>query len=348
MSKQNFGKTKSGRAAAVYSIANSKGMEVLSTDYGATVVSIFVNDRSGARRDVILGYDDALTYDSNGCYFGATVGRNCNRISDAKITIDGVEYILEPNDRGNNLHSGSKALSKVIWTVKSQEANRITYQYVSPDLEEGFPGNATVEVTFEVTEDNDFLISYQAVSDKKTVFNMTNHCYYNLNGHDSGTILDHVLQIQASHYTPVKDQKSIPTGELAAVEGTPFDFRSAKPVGRDIHADHEQIAYSSGYDHNFAIDKTKEGVEKVAEVYSQESGIRMEVFTDCPGIQLYTANGIRGQIGKGGTAYCDYNALCLETQYFPNAINEKNFVSPLTEANVPYISTTRYHFSIIE
>ncbi len=347
MLKQNFGKIKNGQEASLYSIANSKGMEVRSTDYGATVVSIFVNDKNGARRDVVLGYDDALSYDSNGNYFGSTVGRNCNRISGARISIDGTEYALEPNDRGNNLHSGSKGLSRMIWKVKSHEESRITYQYVSPDLEEGYPGNATVEVTFEVTEDNDFVISYHAVSDKKTVFNMTNHSYFNLNGHNAGTILDHVLMLQASHYTPVKDEKSIPTGEIAAVEGTPFDFRTAKPVGRDICAEHEQISYSCGYDHNFAIDRTKDGEEKAAEVYSAESGIKMEVFTDCPGIQLYTANGIKGQIGKGNTAYPDYGALCLETQYFPNAINEPAFETPLTDADVPYDSTTRYRFSII-
>jgi aldose 1-epimerase len=344
MNRQEFGKIKDGRMASVYSIANSKGMEVRSTDYGATVVSVFVKDKDGNRRDVILGYDDALTYDSNGSYFGATVGRNCNRISDSKITIDGVEYGLEPNDRGNNLHSGSKALSKVMWTVKSQESNKITYQYESPDLEEGYPGNATIEVTFEVTEDCEFVISYHAVSDKKTVFNMTNHSYFNLNGHDSGDVLNHVLWINASHYTPVQNEKSIPTGEIASVEGTPFDFRTAKPIGQDIHADHEQIGYSDGYDHNFAIDKTKEGIEKVAEVYAPESGIRMAVYTDCIGIQLYTANGISGQVGKGGTAYPNYGALCLETQYFPNAINEPNFVSPLTEAGVVYESTTKYCF----
>jgi aldose 1-epimerase len=345
MSRQDFGKIKDGRMASLYSIANSKGMELRTTDYGATAVSLFVKDKDGNRRDVILGYDDALTYDLGGSYFGATIGRNGNRISDSKITIDGVVYELEQNDRGNNLHSGSKSLSRVLWTVKSLESNKITYQYESPDLEEGYPGNAKVEVTFEVTEENEFVITYHAVSDKKTVFNMTNHSYFNLNGHDSGVMLNHELWINASHYTPVCDEKSIPTGEIASVEGTPFDFRTAKPVGRDIHADHEQIRYGSdGYDHNFAIDKTKDGLEKVAEVYAPESGIRMAVYSDCIGMQLYTANGIAGQTGKGGASYPNYGALCLETQYFPNAINEPNFVTPLTEAGVVYESTTKYCF----
>ncbi|MDD6155509.1 MAG: galactose mutarotase [Lachnospiraceae bacterium] len=336
-----------GKSATLFSIKNSKGMEVLVTDYGATTVSIFVRDRQGELRDVILGYDNAKDYAEHWSYFGATVGRNANRIAGAQISIDGEVYHLEKNDRGNNLHSGSKSLTKVFWDVKSREDNCITFVYNSPDLEEGYPGNATVEVTFEVTEDNDYLIRYHALSDKKTVFNMTNHCYYNLNGAGNGTVLEHVLQINASHYTPCIDQKSIPTGEIAPVEGTPFDFTVAKPIGQDIHADHPQIALANGYDHNFAIDKTMDGVEKAAVIYSQESGIQMEVFTDTPGIQLYTANGVKGEVGKGNTAYENYGAFCLETQYFPNAINEPNFSTPVTDANVPYESTTRYHFSLI-
>jgi aldose 1-epimerase len=173
---------------------------------------------------------------------------------------------------------------------------------------------------------------------------MTNHNYYNLNGHDSGTVLNHQLQIQASHYTPIQNEKSIPTGEIEAVDGTPFDFRTAKTIGQDITADHMQIHFSGGYDHNFAIDKTKEGMEKVAVVYAKESGIRMEVYTDCMGIQLYTANGIAGMKGKGNVVYPNHAAFCLETQFFPNAINESNFVSPIVEANEPYDSKTVYRF----
>ncbi len=345
MSKRSFGTLSDGTAVSLYTIANSKGMEAAVSDYGANVVSIFVEDKDGNKRDVILGFDDAADYEASGSYFGATVGRNCNRISDARIVIDKTVYELEKNDRGNNLHSGSKGLSRVMWNVKEQLADRITFSYYSPDLEEGYPGNATIEVTFEVTENNDFSISYYAVSDKKTIFNMTSHCYYNLNGHASGTILDQELKIKAYGYTPVKNELSIPTGEVLALEGTPFDFREAKPIGRDIHADHEQIKYSKGYDHNFAIAKETDGMETVACAYAKESGIQMEVITDAIAIQLYTANAMF-EVGKENTAYPDYGAFCLETQYFPNAVNEPNFVTPLFDAGEPYKSKTMYHFSI--
>lgn len=346
MNKTAFGKLSSGQEASLYTIANSKGLSLAITDFGATVVSIFVKDKNGDTKDVILGYDDVCGYEKNGCYFGATVGRNANRISDSKIEIDGVVYELENNDRGNNLHSGSNSLSRVIWNVAEHTDSKIVFEYQSPDLEEGFPGNATIRVTFEATEENEFAVSYYAVSDKKTVFNMTNHSYFNLNGHASGTILDQELWIKASGYTPVCDEKSIPTGETLDVEGTPFDFRQMKTVGRDIKADHEQIGYSNGYDHNFVLDREGEGLEHVGTFFAKASGIQMDVYTDCIAMQLYSANGIAGQIGKGQTQYPDQAAICLETQYFPNAINEPNFVSPVYDAGVPYESKTVYRFSV--
>lgn len=345
MDKQFFGTLKSGQEASVYTIANTKGMELKVTDYGVNIVSIVVNDKDGNKKDVILGYDSAEEYENAMCYFGATIGRNCNRISDAKIEIDGITYELENNDRGNNLHSGSHALCKVLWSVKEQTASKIVFFYHSPDLEEGYPGNADVEVTVEVTEDNDFLIAYHAVSDKKTVLNMTNHCYFNLNGHDSGNVLGHRLQIQASHFTPVRDEKSIPTGEILPVEGTPFDFRKEKTIGQDIRANHPQIGFSGGYDHNFALDRTSDTMEKVASAYAPESGIALEVYTDCKAMQLYTANSMKEK-GKGGIIYGPNAAFCLETQFFPNSINEPNFETPVFDAGVPYESKTYYHFSV--
>jgi aldose 1-epimerase len=321
-------------------------MSLAVTDYGVCIVSIFVKDKDGNVRDVVLGYDDVSGYEKNLCYFGATIGRNCNRISDAKITIDGVTYELENNDKGNNLHSGAHSLARVIWNVAEQTESKIVFEYQSPDLEEGYPGNATVRVTVEVTEDNEFAISYYAVSDKKTVLNMTNHCYYNLNGHASGTVLDHLLWIHASNFTPVHNEKAIPTGEILPVEGTPFDFREAKPIGRDIEADNEQLGYGHGYDHNFVLDRTGDGMEHAGYAYSAESGIRMDVYTDRIAMQLYSANGIEGQVGKGKMVYPDRSGFCLETQYFPNAINEPKFVTPVFEAGVPYESRTVYRFSV--
>lgn len=344
MEKKNFGRTAAGDAS-LYTIANTKGMKVQMTDFGATLVSVFVKDKNGKDTDVILGYVEAAEYEKQGGYFGATVGRNCNRISDARITIDDTQYMLDANDNENNLHSGINCLSKRIWDVKEHLENKITLTVEDADMQQGFPGNATVTLTYEVTEENELKITYHAVSDKKTVFNFTNHSYFNLKG--TGTATDHILQIKASHYTPVKDAKAIPTGEIASVEGTPFDFREPKAIGKDIGADNEQLHYGNGYDHNYAIDKEQAGMETVATVYSEESGIRMDVSTDCIGIQLYTANFIRGQKGKGGVTYNDQDAFCLETQYFPNAINEPNFTTPLTEAGEEYHSETIYKFSLI-
>lgn len=345
MEKKYFGRTKAGEETFLYTIANTKGMRVLLTDFGAALVSVFVKDKNGRDTDVILGYDDVSSYEKETNYFGATVGRNCNRISNAEITIDDVHYMLEANDNENNLHSGSNGFSERIWTVKEHRDNSITLTIEDADMQQGFPGNASVELTFEVTEENGLKITYHAVSDKKTVFNFTNHAYFNLNG--EGTAMNHVLQIRASHYTPVQNAKAIPTGEIAAVDGTPFDFREPKPIERDITADNEQLKFGNGYDHNYAIDKEQEGMETIAAVYSEKSGIRMEVSTDCIGIQLYTANFIGGQKGKVGVIYNDRDAFCLETQYFPNAVNEPNFTTPVTEAGEPYDSTTIYTFGTI-
>lgn len=344
MEKKSFGRTAAGDAG-LYIIANTRGMKVLVTDFGATLVSIFVKDKNGKDTDVILGYDDAADYEKHTCYFGATVGRNCNRISDAKITIDDTQYILDANDNENNLHSGGNGFSERIWDVKEHLENKITLTIEDADMQQGFPGNATVTLNYEVTENNELKITYHAQSDRKTVFNFTNHSYFNLKG--SGTATDHILQIRASHYTPVKSAKAIPTGEIASVAGTPFDFREPKAIGTDIGADNEQLRYGNGYDHNYAIDKEKAGMETVATAYSEESGIRMDVSTDCIGLQLYTANFIGGQKGKGGVVYNDRDAFCLETQYFPNAINEPNFTTPLTDAGESYDSQTVYTFSLI-
>lgn len=346
MNKKSFGTTSKGTEASLYEISNAKGMRVLVTDFGATVVSIFVKDKEGNERDVILGYDDVKSYEKETCYFGATVGRYANRISDAKIVIDGTEYKLEANDNENNLHSGSNGTSERFWTVKDQKDDEITFEIEDADLEQGYPGNAVIDVTYKVTEDNALSITYNATADKTTTFNMTNHSYFNLNGQASGSVYTHILQINAKHYTPVKDSKAIPTGEIAPVEGTPFDFTEAKPIGRDIEANDTQLHYGSGYDHNFAIDKTESGVERVATAYAPESGIQMDVLTDCVGIQLYTANFIVGQEGKGGAKYNNRDAFCLETQYYPNSINETNFSTPITKAGEKYESHTIYAFSV--
>lgn len=346
MEKYVFGKNSLNQEVCKYGIGNKNGMKVVLTDIGAAVVELWVRDKNGALRDVALGYDDVELYEKEGTYFGATVGRYANRIANAEIEIDGVVYELDANDNENTLHSGKHSMGKKVWSVKEHTEEKIVFTYTSADLEQGFPGTAVCDVAYEVTEENELKISYYAVSDKKTTFNMTNHTYFNLNGHDAGTILNHELMIKASGYTPVKDSKSIPTGEVAMVENTPFDFRMEKPIGRDIEEAFEQLIFGQGYDHNFVLDKETTGVEKIAAVYSADSGIQMEVWTDCIGVQLYSGNFLNGDAGKNGCNYVRRAGLCLETQYFPNSINEPNFVRPITEANMPYETQTIYKFGI--
>lgn len=346
MSKQFFGKTSKGAEVSKYTIGNAKGMQAVVTDFGATVVDLLVPDRDGNMVDVSLGYDTVEAYEEETTYFGATVGPYANRIADAKFEIDGVVYELDVNDNENNLHSGYNTWSKKVWDVKEQSTDKITFTYTAKHLEQGFPGNITCDVTYEVTENNELAISYYAVSDQKTTLNMTNHAYFNLNGWASGDVYGQELMIKASGYTPVKSSHAIPTGEVAPVEGTPFDFRVAKPIGRDIDVENEQLTFGKGYDHNFAIDKETDGLEKVAEAYAPESGIVMDVLTDCVGIQLYTGNFIEGQIGKNGHKHAKREGFCLETQYFPNSVNDANFVRPITEANVPYETKTVYAFRV--
>ena len=346
MKQTTFGKTAEGTEASLYTICNSKGMRAMVTNFGATLVSVFVKNRNGEDTDVILGYDDVADYQKNTCYFGAVVGRNCNRIANAEIVIDGVTYQLEKNDNENNLHSGSQATSRRLWDAEEQTADKITFVIKDAEGQQGYPGNAVMKVTYEVTEANELSITYHATADKTTIFNMTNHAYFNLNGAGSGSAMEQILQIRASHYTPVIDAKSIPTGEIASVDGTPFDFREAKPMGRDIEQANDQLSYGHGYDHNFVLDKERAGLEKIATAYSTKSGIKMDVITDCIGMQLYTANFIQGQKVQGGAVCKERGAFCLETQYFPNSINEPNFTTPLTEAGKSYDTKTVYAFSI--
>ncbi|WP_022749280.1 aldose epimerase family protein [Lachnobacterium bovis] len=346
MEQVSFGKTKDGQEVTNYFISNCNGMKVGVTNYGATITSIKLHDKDGIERDVVLGYDDVLGYQNGTCYFGATVGRNCNRIADAKIELDGVVYELEKNDNENNLHSASHGVDKKIWDVLSVEENKIVFNCLSKDLEQDFPGNMQAQVTFEVSDENELSIKYHAVSDKKTVMNFTNHSYFNLGGHDSGDVLNHILQVNASHYTPVIDSKSIPTGEIASIEDTPFDFRKAKEIGKNIFDDNDQLKYGNGYDHNLALDKKGEEVELIATCYCEKTGLKMDVLTDLPGVQLYTANFVDGEKGKNNAVYNKRSAVCLETQYYPNSVNENNFKKPIFDAGESYDSTTIYRFSV--
>ena len=344
MSKKTFGTTSKGVEASLYEISNGGGLRVLLTDYGASVVSIFVKDKDGNERDVILGYDNVKSYEKEYSYFGATVGRYANRISDAKVNIDGVEYKLEANDNENSLHSGSNGFSKRFWTVKEQKADEITFEIEDADLEQGFPGNAVVDVTFKVTEENALAIIYNAKADKTTTFNMTNHSYFNLNGHKSGSVLHHRMQLLSDAFTPA-DAQSIPTGEVCSVDGTPMDFRSTKELGGGIDAAYEPLVLGNGYDHNWVL-KNEGRFDKVAEVTGDESGIVMEVWTDRPGVQVYTANFLENEAGRNGAVYQKRDAVCLETQNYPDAVHQKNFPEAICKKGETYDTKTAYRFHI--
>lgn len=345
MEKRAFGTTKEGKPSYAYTIANGNGMSAVLCDYGAAIVSLFVKDKDGKPVDVALGYDNVTEYENGTCYFGATVGRNANRISDARITIDGQTYDLGANDNENNLHSGVHGTSTVQFAVKEQKEDAITFSYTSGDLEQGFPGTAVMEVTYTVTADNALDIRYRCTTDKTTVMNMTNHCYFNLEGQGSGSVYGQKLMINASGYTPIKDGKAIPTGEIAKVEGTVFDFREAKPIGQDIEKEDTQLGFGNGYDHNYVLDRKGDGLELAAAAEAPGTGIRMEVLTDCPGIQFYSGNYIEGVKGKENVTYVKRGAFCLETQYFPNAVNEPEFEMPLLHPGEVYESETVYKFS---
>ena len=346
MMKQLFGKNSRNEEVYLYTLKNENGMQVSFLDLGASVHEIYVPGKNGEPVQISAIYDNPISYEKQTTYFGAIVAPYANRISDAKFEIDGVVYETDANNNENSLHSGINGIAKKIWAVKEQAENKIVFTYDGKDLEQGFPGNIHYEVTYEVTAKNELAISYYALSDKKTTINMTNHTYFNLAGAFSGNVEGQELWIKASHYTPVKDAKAIPTGEIAPVDGTPFDFREPKTIGRDIADNFDQLIYGLGYDHNFAIDKEAPGFEKIAVAYAKETGIQMEVWTDCIGVQLYTGNFMEGEMGPNGHRYVKRGAFCLETQYFPNAINETNFACPITEAGVPYETKTTYAFSV--
>ncbi len=324
-------------------IANSKGMRAEVCTLGATLVSLFFKDKNGVEKDLVLGYDNPADYLNHTTYFGATVGRNGNRIKNGKFTLNGTEYLLEKNDGENNLHSGSKGLCYKEWEVEKETENSVTLSSVSKDLEQGFPGTMTAKVTYAIGEDNALSIDYEAVSDKDTVANFTNHSYFNLGGHDSGTMVNQKLKLYSSKFTPV-DGTLIPTGELRDVKGTPMDFTEFKAIGKEIDAEDEQLKFGGGYDHNFIVDG--KGYRLMAEAVSEDTGIHMKAYTDAPAVQFYAGNFIKKQVGKEGCAYDDRHGFCLESQYCPDAVNNPAFESPILKAGETYRTRTVYQFSI--
>jgi aldose 1-epimerase len=343
VTKEVFGTTACGKQVNRYFISNSRGLKAGVINYGAILVNLFVPDKDGRARDVVLGYDTLEPYFQNGSFFGATVGPNANRIGGAAFVLDGKKYQLDVNDGVNNLHSHmEKGYHKRVWSVE-EGTDSVVFSLTDEDGSMGFPGNKKISVTYTVTEENELKIHYQAESDKNTIINMTNHTYFNLAGHNSGKIHDHKLQLLASRYTPVV-AGAIPTGELAPVAGTPFDFLTAKRIGDDIGADNEQLKLVQGYDHNWVIDGADGTLREFATVTESTSGIVMKAYTDLPGVQFYAGNCIGETTGKEGTVYGPRCGLCLETQYYPDSANKPMFPSAVFGPDRSYDTTTVYKF----
>lgn len=343
----DFGKTQNNENVQLFTITNANGMVAKLTNLGATLTALLVPDKNGKLVDVVLGFDKLEDYIINHCYFGATVGRSGNRIQNASFKINGETYYLGKNERNkNNLHSGPDGYQKRVWDYSIDETtNSVVFKLFSPDLDQGYPGNFDITVTYTLTDENGIEITYDGVSDKDTVANMTNHSYFNLNGHNSGSILNHYLQIN-SDKVAVIDEESIPTGELADVYNTPLDFTNFRRLADDIDCDFPQLKLTKGYDHSFLVNKTTKGLEKVATVKAEESGISMEVYSDCVALQFYAGNYIDEvpQTGKGNFTYGNRSGLCLETGFLPNSINQPKFDSPVLKANEKYHSKTIYKF----
>lgn len=342
MKVTDFGVTSKGEEAKLYTLSNANGMEAAVTDYGATLVQVIVADKDGNPCDVVLGYDEAAGYEEGDLFFGATVGRIANRIGGAAFELNGKTYELEKNNNGNNLHSGMDFYNQRMWSVKSATDNTVIFTLESGDGDQGYPGLLHIEVSYTLTEDNAIKISYRAVPDEDTIINMTNHSYFNLDGHASGEILEQEVQIDADAFTRA-DAESIPTGEITAVEGTPMDFRTKKKIGRDIEVDYEALNFGGGFDHNWVLNN-KGQFAKVGEMSSEESGITMEIHTDLPGMQLYTGNFIIEAKGKGDVVYRKRHGCCFETQYFPDAINKPEFEGPIYRKGEIYETVTMYKF----
>ena len=337
MEKKSFGKLPSGEKTMLYTISDGK-VTAQVTDYGANLVRLWVPDKNGELADVVLGYKDAKGYSEDTVFLGATVGRNSNRIKGSAVVLGNTTFALTPNEGVNNLHSGPDFFSKRMWAVERFAENSITFRLESPNGDQGFPGNAIIKVTYTV-EDVALKITYDAVSDRDTIFNLTNHSYFNMAGHDQQDLaLEQELILPARVYT-VADGEGIPTGEMRSVEGTPLDFRAPKTIGRDVGESYEALLLQGGYDHNFEV-----YTDPCAILTDPKSGRSMAITTDCPGVQFYDGHFLGGQKGKDGVVYGKSSGVCLETQFYPDAIHQPQWAQPVTKAGELYHSETIYSF----
>lgn len=345
-----FGKLPDGSDVSLFHFRGETGVQVNITDFGGRVVDIYAPDRKGNVADIALGFDDLAGYVAKNPYFGALVGRYANRIANAQFQLNGHTYKLDANDPPSTLHGGKIGFDKVLWEARETEADgqpALELSHTSPDGHEGFPGTLRTRVVYRLIK-NELRIDFSAVTDKKTVLNLTNHSYFDLAGQGKGQILNHVVTINADTFTPV-DTELIPTGELRPVEGTPFDFRQPRRIGERIDDRNEQLKLGLGYDHNFVLNGDGNTAAFAARAVEPESGRMLEVFTTQPGVQFYTGNHLKGDVkGKGGVVYSFRTGFCLETQHFPNSPNQPNFPSTELTPGEEFRSTTIFRFAVAE
>jgi len=346
-----FGTLPDGTPIEIFTLTNANGLVVRAITYGGIIVSLHAPDRDGRFDDIVLGYDTVDGYvKDNSPYFGAIIGRFGNRIAKGTFTLDGQTYTLATNNGPNHLHGGLKGFDKVVWAGESASTDRgpaVTFSRISPDGEEGYPGALTARVTYTLTDRNELIVDYHATTDKPTIVNLTQHSYFNLAGQGARDILGHELQINADRYTPV-DTTLIPTGELAPVEDTPFDFRQPTAIGARIDADHPQIKAGLGYDHNFVLTRSGDGLEVAARVVEPTTGRTLEVATTEPGLQFYSGNFLDGSItGKAGRVYRHRYGFCLETQHFPDSPNQPAFPPVVLRPGEEYRTQTVFTFGVV-
>ncbi|MGN0160920.1 MAG: aldose epimerase family protein [Lachnospiraceae bacterium] len=346
VTQMRYGQLSDQTPVHAYVLDNGRGMTVKVMDFGAAILEINVPAQDGRTVDVLLGHESLKGYEDNGSAHGSTVGRHANRIGGASFELNGKTYELDKNDGRNNLHGGFNRWYERMWTVTEGDENEdasITFSLISPNMDQGFPGEVHMSVTYTLTADNALMIHYLGTTDEDTIINMTNHSYFNLEGHGAGSVRNHKVMIHSDYFTET-DQELIPTGKLIPVKGTPLDFNTEKTIGQDIDADYEALKFGSGYDQNWVLKNNGE-LDVVATLYSPVTGILMEVSTDLPGIQMYTGNFLNDR-GKDGARYVRNSGVALETQYFPDAIHHPEFPQPVTRAYQEYDSTTIYQFSL--
>jgi len=344
----SFEKNIDGKHTSLYILTNKNGAELTISNYGARIVSLMLPDKNNKWVDIVTGHNSIDEYlESEEPYFGAVCGRTANRIAKGEFTLDGKDYTLAINNGPNSLHGGIKGFNFMVWDARQIDSQTLVLTYLSPDGEEGFPGNLVTTVTYTLTDNNWVKIAYEATTDKTTLINLTNHAYFNLSGAGDPSVDDHILTIKAENYLPT-DETAIPYGKPAKVEGTPMDFRTPQAIGSRIREDFEQLIFARGYDHTYIIDKNEGEFSFALKCYSPKTGINMEVYTDQPGVQVYTGNWMTGNfVGKNGQRYPSQSAVCFETQHYPDSIHNPDYPTIILKPDEKFESKTIFRFSVI-